>query len=287
MKLNKLLYKILPTDVFSKIRIKYYTSIKKLHKPLTESEFENVLRSDLGIRNGSVVFVHSSFDFLNINFSPYKLLTLLIDAVGEDGTLIFPAWHFNYRAEDYLKKNLVFDVKKSPTVMGLLPELARRYPGAYRSNHPTTSIVAIGKYAKELTVDHEKSIYPCGELSPYFKMMKYDALIVGIGVKAHFLSFVHCPEDVMQDEFPLKTRMSEVFVGKVKRADAEIIEVETLVAHSNIGKRDIPAFLKKYVAADVFSSYAIKGNTFYRANSVLLYDKLVELAKKGQTIYTV
>lgn len=287
MKLNKLLYKILPTDVFTKIRIKYYSSIKLIHKPLTEREFVKVLTMKLGIKKGSVVFVHSSFDFLNIDFSPNKLLTLLIDAVGEDGTLIFPAWHFNYRAEDYLKKDLIFDVKKSPTVMGLLPELARRNPKAYRSNHPTTSIVAIGKYAKELIEDHEKSIYPCGELSPYFKMMKYNALIIGIGVKAHFLSFVHCPEDVLQNEFPVRTRMDKVFVGKVKKADTEIIEVKTLVAHSNIAKRDIPAFLKKNIATDIFSSFLVKGNSFYRANSVSLYDKLVGLAKKGQTIYNV
>jgi aminoglycoside 3-N-acetyltransferase len=131
---------------------------------------------------------------LNIDFSPFKVLQILIDLVGPEGTLIFPAWHFNYRAEDYLKKENIFDVKLSPTVMGLLPELARRHSSAFRSAHPTTSIVAIGKYAKELTEDHEKSIYPCGEMSPYYKMMKYDAIIVGLGVTSHFVSFVHCPK---------------------------------------------------------------------------------------------
>ncbi len=131
---------------------------------------------------------------MNIDFSPFKVLQILIDLVGPEGTLIFPAWHFNYRAEDYLKKENIFDVKLSPTVMGLLPELARRHSSAFRSAHPTTSIVAIGKYAKELTEDHEKSIYPCGEMSPYYKMMKYDAIIVGLGVTSHFVSFVHCPK---------------------------------------------------------------------------------------------
>ena len=122
---------------------------------------------------------------------------MLIEIVGEEGTLIFPAWHFNYRAEDYLNKDLIFDLKRSPSAMGLLSELARRNKMAYRSVHPTTSIVAIGKYAKELTEEHQNSIYPCGEKSPYYKMMKYNAKIIGLGVTSHFVSFLHCPEDVV------------------------------------------------------------------------------------------
>lgn len=285
MKINKLLYKVLPKSIFSTIRIKYYQYRKKLYRPLNEQEFNDIIVNTLGIKKGAVVFVHSSLDFLNIRFSANKLLTILIDAVGEEGTLIFPAWHFNYRAEDYLKNDIVFDVKRSPTVMGLLPELARRSPNAYRSAHPTTSIVAIGKYAKELTEGHENSIYPCGEQSPYYKMLKYNAIIVGLGVTAHFLSFVHCPEDVLKEKFPVKTRMDNLFTGKVKTMDGNIIEVKTLAAHINIAKRDIPGFLKKYVPDNVFSDYKIKGNDFYKADANLLYTKLVELAAKGLSIY--
>lgn len=285
MTLNKLLYKILPKEVFSKIRYNFYTYQKKIHKPLNEQEFRDILEKKLGFEKGRVIFIHSSLDFLNIDFSAYILLNTLLDLVGPEGTLIFPSWHFNYRAEEYLKKDLVFDIKRSPTVMGLLPELARRHPTAIRSIHPTTSIVAIGKYAKEITDEHEKSIYPCGEMSPYYKMMQYDALIVGLGVKSHFLSFVHCPEDILKNQFPIKTRTDEVFQGKVKLIDGSIKTVDTLAAHSNIQKRDIPAFIKKNIPGSIFSGFQISGNSFYKANSRLLFNKIIELAQEGKTIY--
>jgi len=247
--------------------------------------FRDILVHKLGIEKGKVVFVHSSLGFLNIDFSPFKILGILLDLVGPEGTLIFPAWHFNYRAEDYLRKDIVFDVKRSPTVMGLLPELARRHPLAQRSNHPTTSIVAIGKNAKEIIADHEKSIYPCGEMSPYYKMMQLNGIIVGLGVTSHFVSFVHCPEDVLKDKFPIQTRTDEIFTGKVKLPDGSVIQVDTKAAHSNIVKRNVPGYLKKYIPADIFRAYKIKGNYFFKADSVSLYAKIIELADSGITIY--
>ena len=169
--------------------------------------------------------------------------------------------------------------------MGLLSELARRHKGAIRSVHPTTSIVAIGKHAKEMTEEHQDSIYPCGEKSPYYKMMKYDAIIIGLGVTTHFISFLHCPEDILGDKFPVKTRTDKVFEGKVKLNDGQIITVKTLAAFHEIGKRDIPEFLKMHLPSDAFSSFVINGNSFYIAHSKPFYNKIVELANKGKTIY--
>ncbi|NDP22085.1 MAG: AAC(3) family N-acetyltransferase [Paludibacter sp.] len=287
MTLSKLLYNLVPKKVFLQIRQKFYVYRKKMHKPLTVDQMKYVLINKLHVESGNMVFVHSSMDFLNIDFPTHKLLNLLLELVGDEGTLIFPAWHFNYRAEDYLNSDKVFDLQRSPSAMGLLSEFARRNKMAFRSIHPTTSIVAIGKHARELTEDHQNSIYPCGEKSPYYKMMKYDAKIIGLGVTAHFVSFLHCPEDVLNTQFPFKTRTEKVFVGKVKLPDGECIEVKTLAASSNIGNRDIPGFFKKYVSTGMMNSFKFKGNSFYVAFSKPLFDRVVELAKSGITIYNV
>jgi len=285
MILSKLLYYLVPKKAFSVIRQKYFLYKKKLSKPLTEQNIRDILINKMGVSTGKTVFVHSSMNFLNIDFSPNKLLNILIELVGSDGTLIFPAWHFNYRAEDYLEKDLVFDIQRSPSALGLLSELARRHKGAIRSVHPTTSIVAIGKHAKEMTEEHQDSIYPCGEKSPYYKMMKYDAIIIGLGVTTHFISFLHCPEDILGEKFPVKTRTDKVFEGKVKLKDGQIITVNTLAAYAGIGKRDIPRFLKKYLPTEAFSSFTVNGNSFYIAHSKPFYNKIVELANNGKTIY--
>lgn len=268
------------------LRRKYRLFCQKLHKPMSEDTFRQVLTQRLGMKKGDTIFIHSSMDYLNVKFSVFEILPILMDIVGEEGTLLFPAWHFGYRAEDYLQdENSVFDVKRSKTVMGLLSELARRHPDAQRSAHPTTSIVALGKHAAEIVSDHEKSIYPCGKLSPYYKMLRYDAKIIGLGVNSNFLSFVHCPEDVMPEVFPLQTRTDRTFFGKVKLPDGTLITVETLAAHENIRERNGPAFLKKHVSENIFTPHRLHGSEFFVTDANRLFDRIIELAREKITIY--
>jgi aminoglycoside N3'-acetyltransferase len=286
MDIKKIICKMLPANKIKSIRFKYRIIRQKFHKQMSEDFFRNLLVQKLGINEGDTLFIHSSVDFLNVNFSPLQLLKILIDVTGKEGTLIFPAWHISVRAEEYLQnENNIFDVKRSPSVLGFLPELARRLPGAQRSLHPINSIVAIGKNAKEIISGHEQSIYPCGESSPYYKMLKYNAKIIGIGVNSNFLSFLHCPEDIMKDDFPMQTRTDESYIGRVRLSTNEIIHVRTLAAHKNIQKCNVPAFLRKYVPKNIFSAYQIRGSEFFIADANALFHKTIELAKRNIMTY--
>ena len=286
MGLKKIVSALLPKSKVKAIRYRYYMLHQRFHKPMSEEFFRNMLIQKFGVNRGDTLFIHSSIDFLNIDFSPIRLIHILMEVIGKDGTLVFPAWHIMERAEEYLcNENNIFDMKRSPSVLGLLPELARRMPGACRSIHPINSIVAIGKNAEDIVSAHECSIYPCGESSPYYKMLKYDAKIIGLGVNANFFSFVHCPEDIMKDEFPVQTRTEQTYKGKVRLLSGEIIEVETLAAHKNIGHRNIPAYMGKYMSRDIYVAYKIRGCHFYVANANPLFHRMIELAKEGITIY--
>ena len=112
---------------------------------LTESEFTEILTNDLRLSNGDVVFVHSSLDQLNLDFPFYRVLTLLREVIGSDGTMLFPAYP-NHRISsyEYLLQGRVFDVRRTPSYAGLLTEFARKQPAAVRSLHPTKSVAAIG-----------------------------------------------------------------------------------------------------------------------------------------------
>lgn len=286
MGVKKIISELLPAETAKKVRYKYRIFRQRLHRPMSADSFRNVLIHILNIKEGDTLFIHSSTDFLNVDFSPFQLLKILMELTGEEGTLIFPAWHFNFRAEEYLKdENNIFDIKHAPAVLGLLPELARRMPGAQRSIHPINSIVAVGAHAKEIVSGHEQSIDPCGTSSPYYKMLTYNAKIVGLGVNANFLSFVHCPEDVMKEAFPMQTHTDRSYFGKVKLATGEVIQVETLAAHQNIQQRNIPRFLKKHVSKLIYSAFRIRGSEFYIADANALFVRMVELAKQNITIY--
>ena len=286
MFLSRIIFKVFPPEVFIRLRKMYRCGLKKWYAPLSEKEFRKVLTQELLIKEGSIVFIHSSVDNLNISFDTLRLLEILLETVGKSGTLVFPCWHFTYRAEDYLKSGKLFDVRRSPSALGMLSEMARRYPGAHRSLHPTNSIFAIGKHAAEITGEHHLDIYPCGEKSPYYLAMKLGGIIAGIGVNTNFMSFVHCPEDILKAQFPVKTRLDNIFEAKVKKADGTSEIIKTLAAHPQIKHNDINGFLKKYISRKVCRNITIRGNRFFVAQSNELFDAMVELAKEDKTIYT-
>jgi aminoglycoside 3-N-acetyltransferase len=286
MAIGKNLRRILSPKYFQKIK-KLYRKLKWLWYPkLTEEKFKQILINKLGVKKGCVVFLHCSINNLNLSFPFTRVLPIISEIIGEEGTLVSPCWHFNGRAEEYLKKNEVFDIKKHPTVLGAIPEIMRRSKNAQRSLHPTSSVVAIGKYALEIIKDHKNSELPCDEHSPFYKIMNYNGIIIGLGVSTSILTFVHCVEDIMKDKFPIKTRMDEIFEAKVRDQNGEVFVVKTRAAHYRIKYRNNEKYFKKNVPQEICRDIKINGTKYFKANSYELFLKMQQLAHKGKTIYT-
>lgn len=284
--LTALLYRILPQQTFIRWRRKYRLGLLKLQSPIKTQEIRDLLSNGLGLQPGSSVLIHSSVDFLHLDMDAFRLLETLLDIVGPEGTLLFPCWHFNYRAEDYLRSQGTFDVRRSPSALGMLSEIARRHPQALRSLHPTSSIVAIGKQAAYFTRDHHLDIYPCGKMSPYYRLKEAGGKIIGLGVDNFFMSFVHCPEDVLPESFPRQTRLKEIFKSKVIDTQGREMTVNTLAAHPMIKYNDIRAFCEQYIPREICRNLSVRGNRFFTADAQGMYDQLLHLAQKGTTIYT-
>ena len=253
---------------------------------MSEAEFRDLLLQRLRLDEGRVVFVHSSIDKMRIGFPFIRVLPILLEIVGRSGTLLFPCNSVSGGAREYLRREEIFDVRNDVTVMGLLPELARRSQGAIRSMHPINSVVAIGKHAKELVRDHSESIYPCGELSPYYKIVQYEGLIVGLGIGITDLSFVHCVEDIWQDRFPLMTRTEQIFHGRTRDWDGNLREVPTVAAHPRIRWRNVRRYVRKHVAPSICEEFTHRGAKWFWADSKKLYHRMEELTAQGVTIYT-
>ena len=280
------LYGFLPDNTFKFLSKKYYKFLAFVFPRLSEKKFQKLLTDRLFIKKGDTVFIHSSIDKLNLGFPVYKVLSILLDVVGEEGTLVFPSWHYLGRAEEYAKKpNSIFNVKKSPTFLGLLPELARRHKNAFRSLHPTTSIVAIGKHAEMLVSEHHLDVYPQGKKSPFYKLINLDARIIGLGEKVVSLSFVHCVEDNMKDKFPYKTLMDEIFDCQVITIEKNKVIIKTKVAHPQIKNRNITKFFKQNISSDICKQFRFNGANFFSCSAPKLFYKMEELAKQSITIY--
>jgi aminoglycoside 3-N-acetyltransferase len=251
---------------------------------LDENQFRDILARDLCIAEGDVVFVHSSTDGLRLQFPAPRLLPMLLDLVGRGGTLLFPSYP-RLGSYEFLMSGEVFDVRKTPSYMGLITEMARRHKGAIRSFHPTKAVVAIGRYAKEVTASHQLCHYPYDRESPYGKIRDYGAKIVGIGVSTSRLSCVHCVDDEMKEDFPVCPYHERLFGANCIDYDGNTRIVETYAHNMRKIKLNLPAFMKAHISEDVCRDFEIHGMKFFKADGRKLFTRMVELARTGITIY--
>ena len=115
----------------------------------------------LGVAQGDVVMVHSSFDrFMGFKGSLGDAMRVLQDVVGGNGALLMPTLPFSGSAVEYVKTNAILDVRRTPSRMGFMSEIFRRLPGVSRSLHPTHPVAGWGAKAASLLESHHSARTP-------------------------------------------------------------------------------------------------------------------------------
>lgn len=153
----------------------------------------NDLRN-LGIQSGNTILVHSSLKSLGpIPGGAETVIQALQEVIGNEGTLLFPA--FSFRTVN--ANNPVFNVKETPSCVGALPEYFRTRPGTIRSIHPTHSVSGIGKKAAMICSENHLDTTPCGEFSPFRKMRTEGDWILFIGCTVAPNTTMHAIEELI------------------------------------------------------------------------------------------
>lgn len=285
--MEKKLKKILPDPILKAARNwrtkKRNARIASLPE-LDLKQIEDILTIKLGIKSGDVVLIHSALGNLNTKVSPFKVLELILQIIGKEGTILFPTYP-KLTSQKFLESEKIFNIKKTPSYMGILSEIARRHPNAIRSLHPTKSVVAIGNNAQELTSTHHLDIYPYSKESPYYKINNYNGKIIGFGVSTKNLSCVHCADDFLKEKFPYSPYANKVYEAKcIDKNNSEVI-VKTYAHDLNKMDYKIEKFIKRNIENDVCEDIDMSGMKFFIADSKKLFEKLVSLALEGKTIY--
>lgn len=290
MTLSEFARKVLPADVVASVvraRKRYRRARVERLPQLSEQEFTAILTEKLGLTSGSVVYVHSSIDRLNLGFPFYRILPLLQNVIGERGTVLFPTYpnRSPVSSYQYLRDGNVFDVKRTPSYTGILTEFARRHTRAIRSLHPTKSVCAIGPAAEWLTSTHQQSPYPYDRQSPYYKLIESEATIVGIGVWTEYLSFVYTIDDALKEHQPVRTYHPEIFRAQCLNYRGEEEIVGTYAHDMTRCVHDIPAFMKRHIRAEICEDIVVNGMKFFRADAPKLFAAMLPLAEQGITVY--
>ncbi|MGW7003347.1 aminoglycoside N(3)-acetyltransferase [Streptomyces sp. NPDC054933] len=164
---------------------------------------------EIGLRPGETLLLHSSLSSLGwVCGGPRAVVLALLDALGEDGTVVVPThsgdnsdpagwsnppvpetWWADIRAS-----MPPYDARTTPTRgVGVIPETVRNWPSALRSAHPQTSFAAVGPRAAEIVDGHALDCR-LGERSPLARLEEVGARILLLGVGFESCTAFHLAE---------------------------------------------------------------------------------------------
>ena len=246
----------------------------------TLEQIEGFIKN-VGVSEGDLIFVHSSWDNLNNgSFSAPDLIDNLLSNIGKSGTLAMPAIPNIPKVDGAL-----FKIKRTPSAAGMLTEVFRRYPNVSRSINLNHSVCAIGPDADYLIRDHHQSETSWDSKSPYYRISEYDnAWILGLGVghKLKVATSLHCVESALYKEIPY---FKKIFKNQVcyKYIDKNGNEGEHCYFQRS-GQIYTPR-IAKYFRDDELIEETINGLDVYAVKAKVLVERLISLGRQGKTMY--
>lgn len=254
---------------------------------VTQSQIIEQLKK-VGLKSGEVVMLHSSLSKMGyVEGGPQTIIDSILNVIGDEGTLVmpaFPAIGFNY---DYLMTNPVFDIANTPSKMGVITEVFRKMKQVKRSLHPTDSVCALGKQADYLTKDHVNQLTPYNENSPFYRLCELKAKIILMGVDLNSLTNFHTLEDAVPDfEYPVYHQT--IFNTQLIDESGKTLVMKTKVHNPFFSKkRKCNDFIKPFTNAGFMTLFKIGLANCYCIEADKLHKWMIEnYTLKGISLYT-
>jgi aminoglycoside 3-N-acetyltransferase len=159
---------------------------------INEADIVSALRA-LSAQPLRIVMVHSSLSIFGRIAGGAGTVLRALRAWQPDATLAMPAHSYCYPKP--AEAAPVFDVRRSPSVVGRITDAFWQQPGVLRSLHPTHSLAAIGSDAEQLIRGHEQCDTPCGTGTPYARLVSRDAAVLMFGAPMLSYTLFHTAED--------------------------------------------------------------------------------------------
>ena len=255
------------------------------HKKYSSSDIISILR-ELGVGEGSNIFIHSSWDsFYNFDDDIDALLESIINLVGPAGTVAMPA-------VPVIKPGKRFNVNRTPTSAGLLAELFRRSPGVLRSRNVRHSVCALGPLAEYLTCDHHTSLVCFDEHSPYYRICERGFTVIALGLPKYYIGTIqYVSQAILRNDIPFFSQFYTDKYETVEYVDSDgviksyrqIQESQSFSRKSYWKKKYV---VKRYFDKDKYRLRRISNLNIMAVDANYANEKLIELAKKGIFLYT-
>ncbi len=227
-----------------------------------------------GVVPGTTLIVHSSWlQYNGFRGKPADLVKAFKNAVAPEGLLVMTSMPYhNMSSAQWLAKDKPMNVRRSPSMMGLVSEVFRRSEGVVRSLSATHPLLVWGAAAEEFIAGHQNTDRPFGTDSPFAKLLDRDAIILGFDAAFSAFTFTHFVEDQIAETLPIPLYEPEPVRGMVVDANGTTSEqwVRVLSAEANSLRRE-NRLIEKLKNDDVLhhSSIGHTSLTWIRVKDVL------------------
>lgn len=193
---------------------------------------------ELGLEEGDLVCVHTAFRSLGfVVGGPHAVIRALEEVVGPQGTILMPAYSTGGMTIDWVKRSPVYDVRRTPSDLGVLPEVFRMLPGTLRSLHPTHSVCGRGRLAAALLEGHEAADRPFGHGTPFMRLIERGGKGLILGARLHNFTTLRTIEDHLGASYPLNPYLPEAFPVEIVDEAGRRRVVRTFVPDPALGPR--------------------------------------------------
>lgn len=271
--------------------------VKKQKKKLMQKIYKKKYNADdlvfemrkMGMKNGSVVFIHSSMtEFYNYKGDVIELIEKIIEEIGESGTILMPAYprDKSKRLKGDFVGDVSFDVMNTPSGAGYLSEVFRTYPGVKRSINLQHSVCAYGNLADHFTSEHNLSTTAWDEKSPYYKMSQMDTLVFSLGLSYFLGTMIHCTESILRNKFKYFSLFFTKKISYSYRNEKGNVGIHTMLISNITRKRSKKKIIKKYFDKSEFQVNKISNLRIEMVKAKYTLDLFLNLAEKGITMYS-
>jgi len=236
--------------------------------------------SKIPLRRNGTLLIHSSMKSIgNVQGGADTILDIFIE-VMKKGLLVFPT----HTWAEYNNKNNIFNSVKEPSCVGILTNLFMKREGVIRSLHPTHSVAALGKDAKNYIEGEERSETPCPKSGCWGKLYDRDAQILFIGCDLTKNTLIHgveewnnIPDRLSEKKYKIKIigKDEEEFCSEVKRHWNSSGDIS-----SNYGK-----LLKPFLHKNICSEYKIGDAKCYLCEAKKMADLTSSFLKKDKDLF--
>ncbi len=247
----------------------------KLDTLVTQDDIVNGLK-ELGIKQGDVVFLHSSLSSLGyVDGGADTVVRAFLEVLGVDGTLSAPIFR-NYFWDG---PDQVWDRDNSPSLMGRISEAIRTWEGNRRSHHAPHPIAAIGKMADDLTDRHNITDFSFD--SPFARLIELNAWIVLLGVDFNVCTMIHLIEE--RAEVPYR-RWVDLKGTVIDKGISTIMTYKFFARYPGV-ENDFIRFGKRLESEGLINTVTIGKSTVKAIRSRDLYENAMRLVRQDPLFF--